>query len=87
MNEAEVRQIAGFLVECQQALWEWDSTDTMTLYLRRLHEVLQRIAAMSPDRGERDLRFGMAFTAKTARRLRRARFLFLRAHDGRLHAH
>jgi hypothetical protein len=32
MDKAEVRQIARFLLECQEALYEWDGTATMTLY-------------------------------------------------------
>ncbi len=71
MDRTEIKQIARFLLDCQEAVYEWNSTDMMTLYLHRLYEVSQQIRAAVPDRNERDVRFARAVAAKKARRLRR----------------
>jgi hypothetical protein len=70
MGKVEVQQIAGFLVECQEALYEWDSADRMTLYLHRLYEVSQQIRAAVPDRNDWDVRFALVLAARKTRRLR-----------------
>jgi hypothetical protein len=71
MDKTEVQQIAGFLLECQEALYEWDGTGTMALYLHRLYEVIHEIENARPDRSARDVRFALVLAAKKARRLRR----------------
>ena len=71
MDKVEAQEIAGFLLECHEALCEWDGTGTMTLYLHRLYEVIHQIENATPSKGARDVRFALVLAAKKARRLRR----------------
>jgi hypothetical protein len=71
MDESEVKEIANFLLDCEQALWEQDGTDTMLLYLHRLYDVSRRLATVAALTNDRDLEFTLRTMGKKAQTLRR----------------
>jgi hypothetical protein len=71
MNDAEVIQIAGLLLDCTQARHEEGDVQELLFYLNRLWQVIPRMIGASPCRGNRAQRFTLAMLMKMARRRRR----------------
>jgi hypothetical protein len=71
MDGGEIKQIADFVLDCQQALWEQDGTETMLLYLHRLYDVSRRLATVAALTDDENLEFTMRMMSKKAQTLRR----------------
>lgn len=71
MNDAEVIQIAGLLLDCTQALHEEGDIQELLFYLNRLWQVIPRTTGASPCRSNRAERFTLATLMRTARRRQR----------------
>jgi hypothetical protein len=71
MDQAEVKQIAQFLLDCERAVHEQDGTENMRPYLHHLYQVMQRIRDAAPKKSDRDTRFALALAMRKALRLRR----------------
>lgn len=71
MNDAEVIQIAGLLLDCTQTLHEEGDIQELLFYLNRLWQVIPRMMGASPRRGNRAERFALAMLMKMALRRRR----------------
>jgi hypothetical protein len=71
MDESEVRQIADFLLDCEQALWRQHGTETMLLYLHRLYDVSRRLATVAALTDDENLESALRMMSKKAQTLRR----------------
>jgi hypothetical protein len=71
MDESEVKEIASFLLDCQQVLREQDGTETMLLHLHRLYDVSRRLVTVAALTDNENLEFTMRLMCKKAQTLRR----------------
>jgi hypothetical protein len=71
MNDAEVIQIAGVLLDCTYTLHEEGDIQELLFYLNRLWQVISEMIDASPCRSNRAERFTLAMLMKMARRRRR----------------
>jgi hypothetical protein len=71
MNDAEVIQIVGLLLNGTQTLHEEGDIRELLFYLNRLWQVIPGMMGASPCRSNRAERFTLAMLMKMARRRRR----------------
>ncbi len=71
MNDVEVIQIAGLLLNCTQTLHEEGDVQELLFHLNRLGQVIPRMMGAAPCRSNRAERFTLAMLMKMARRRRR----------------
>ncbi len=71
MDRTDVGRIATFLLDCEKALYRWDGTESMTVYLGQLYQAIHRMRGAIPDKTNRDMRFCLAIAMRKALRLRR----------------
>jgi len=71
MNDAEVIQIAGLLLDCTQTPHKEGNIQELLFYVNRLWQVIPHMMGASPCRSNRAERFTLAMLMKMARRRRR----------------
>ena len=68
MSDAEVSEIAGFLLDCSRAVHKWSDTPEMMLYLHRLWQIVPMMRAASCRQSSRAERVALAMLLRMARR-------------------
>ncbi len=71
MSRTEIRQVASFLLECQETLWELHGTESALLCLNRLYEIarwLRIMTRVTSDDGQKSV---LQLIGQNAQRLQR----------------
>jgi hypothetical protein len=69
--DPRVQQVADFLLDCQQALWGQDGTETLLLHLHGLYDVSRRLTTVAALTDDETLEFTLRMMGKKAQTLGR----------------